>query len=220
VKILAVTDVHGAYAGVGKMIAAERPDVLIIGGDLTTNGTSGEVRAAVGGFSGQVANLFCVAGNMDSPTHDSVYVELDISLNATARVVGDVGMFGVSGAQLSPLRTPYEITEEELYSRSLRGRELLKGKELRTTIYVPHAPPVNTSLDRISSGRHVGSTAVRKFVEEFQPTLVLCGHIHEARGEDRIGGSRVVNCGPASLGYYVVVVTGDDLSVSLNRQMG
>ena len=49
-----------------------------------------------------------------------------------------------------------------------------------------------------------GSTAVRDFIDRVQPGLVLCGHIHEARGQARLGSSVVVNCGPARSGHYVL----------------
>src|SRR3989344_576947 len=47
------------------------------------------------------------------------------------------------------------------------------------TIYVFHTPSSNTALDIIDNGKHVGSLAVRKFIETHQPYLTLHGHIHE-----------------------------------------
>ena len=47
------------------------------------------------------------------------------------------------------------------------------------TIYVFHAPPYGTHLDTLYSGRHVGSRAIRAFVQQQQPHLVLSGHIHK-----------------------------------------
>ena len=47
------------------------------------------------------------------------------------------------------------------------------------TVYVIHCPPNDTNLDIILSGKHVGSMAVRNFIDENQPYLTLHGHIHE-----------------------------------------
>ena len=51
----------------------------------------------------------------------------------------------------------------------------------------------------------MGSTAVREFIEENQPDICLCGHIHEARAMDRIGRTLVVNPGPLVQGGYVLL---------------
>ncbi len=68
------------------------------------------------------------------------------------------------------------------------------------TIYVTHAPPYATKLDVLYSGRHIGSRAVRKFVEQHEPPLTLHGHIHESYRmteeiRDRIGGALCINPG-------------------------
>jgi len=41
----------------------------------------------------------------------------------------------------------------------------------------------------------VGSTAVRGFIEDRQPLIALHGHIHEGRGDVRIGQTLCVNPG-------------------------
>ena len=40
-----------------------------------------------------------------------------------------------------------------------------------------------------------GSHAVRQIIEEVQPLLALHGHIHESRGEVRIGRTLAINTG-------------------------
>lgn len=47
------------------------------------------------------------------------------------------------------------------------------------TVYVVHTPPDNTALDQVALGQHVGSIALRQFIEKHQPYLTLHGHIHE-----------------------------------------
>lgn len=53
------------------------------------------------------------------------------------------------------------------------------AQDYARTIYVFHTPPSETSLDVIYDRVHVGSVAVRKFIEKYQPPLTLHGHIHE-----------------------------------------
>lgn len=67
-------------------------------------------------------------------------------------------------------------------------------------LYVLHSPPHGTSCDVTRDGHHVGSRAIRAFIERLQPPLVLSGHIHESptvskAWHDRIGTSVVVNPG-------------------------
>ena len=68
------------------------------------------------------------------------------------------------------------------------------------TLHVLHSPPRDTECDVIGSRHHVGSRAIRRFIEQHQPPLVLCGHIHESprvtgHWRDTIGETPVVNPG-------------------------
>ena len=46
-----------------------------------------------------------------------------------------------------------------------------------------------------------------------QPHLLLCGHIHEARGESSIGSCRVVNVGELRRGFGALIEIGEEISV-------
>ena len=68
------------------------------------------------------------------------------------------------------------------------------------TVYVLHSPPRDTACDVISTRQHVGSRAIRAFIEAHQPRLVLSGHIHESPRvsggwRDTLGLTPVVNPG-------------------------
>ena len=70
-----------------------------------------------------------------------------------------------------------------------------------------HAPPYDTQLDvapkidwdtltvQGQDTAHVGSTAVREIIDQFQPLLSLHGHIHESRAAVRIGRTLAINPG-------------------------
>jgi len=49
-------------------------------------------------------------------------------------------------------------------------------------IIVSHGPPAMI-LDKTYEGKHVGCPHLAKFIFERSPKLVICGHIHEHRGE-------------------------------------
>ena len=202
-KILALTDIHGAYNKAEEIIKKESPDICIIGGDLTTVGSVKEVEMAVSNYQQLCPRLFCLAGNMDLAYHDDLFQRIGVSLNAQGIIIEHVGFFGVSSAPISPLHTPYEITEEEISRRIHDGYKLVKHAKRK--ILVSHAPPYGTKVDIAHSGIHVGSISVRDFIEDHQPDVVICGHIHEGRGQDSIQGCTIVNCGQASKGYYASI---------------
>lgn len=212
-KIVALADIHAAYETARAVLRLEKPGLLILAGDITNAGSSAEMQEALEMLRAECPNILAVAGNMDRPRQDEVLERLGISVNGRGVAVGEIGVFGVSGAPVSPLRTVYEITEEEIARRAESGYAGVRACSLK--IFVPHAPPYGTRLDIIHSGIHVGSAAVRDFVEEHEPDLVVCGHIHEARGIDSIGTSLIVNCGPLFRGSYAVITTEPELHVEL-----
>ena len=72
-----------------------------------------------------------------------------------------------------------------------RDLDSLVGEEpLDRAVFLFHTPPHDTPLDRaaldgktyehVALDLHVGSIAVRRFIEERQPLLTLHGHIHES----------------------------------------
>jgi Icc-related predicted phosphoesterase len=69
-------------------------------------------------------------------------------------------------------------------------KELSKGAEMSNSIFLFHSPPYNSVLDRAAlDGQmvdhvpldvHVGSIAIQRFIEEYQPMITMHGHIHES----------------------------------------
>ena len=214
-RIAYVVDVHGRFDAVPTALAAAPPvDLLIVGGDITTGGSADDAEGAVEAWRPLAPRLLAVAGNMDSPAIDERLVDLGVSLDGRGYVIGDVGVFGVSAAPLSPLDTPYELEDEELERRIEAAFADVSG--CRVLVFCPHAPPQGTACDRLRSGQHVGSDVVRAFVERAQPDVVLCGHIHESRGFAALGRSRVVNPGPVFAGHYAVVDVDGGVDVRLD----
>ncbi|HLE31822.1 MAG TPA: metallophosphoesterase [Bacteroidota bacterium] len=213
-KILAFTDIHGAVERVEGILKRELDcSAVILGGDVTTNGTIKEAQDAVRRLQRFGKPVFAVAGNMDQPETDAAFEEIGASINARGVMLDQVGIFGVSASPFTPLHTPYEISEEEIALRAHSGWKDIQSA--RTTIFVPHAPPANTMVDLLTNGNHVGSTAIRKFIEQHHPTVVVCGHIHEARGIDTLGASKIINCGPAGKGYYAVITLGKEVLLEM-----
>lgn len=213
-RILAFSDIHGAIERVLPIVEMERDvDVVVVAGDLTTRGSDREAEKALTALKAVGPTVVAVAGNMDPPRLEETFLRLGVSVNGTGTCVGDTGFFGVSASPVSPLQTPYEITEAEILRRAEQGWTQVSGA--RWKVFVPHAPPKETSLDMIRGGRHVGSSAVREFVERRSPDLLICGHIHESRGTGRLGQTLMVNCGQAGNGSHAVITIDKTVSIEL-----
>lgn len=75
-------------------------------------------------------------------------------------------------------------------------------KENPDSILIAHNPPYGYA-DRTYNGKHVGSKILLKAIKKYQPKLVLCGHIHEAKGKAKIEKIIIYNLG--SHGDYVII---------------
>jgi Icc-related predicted phosphoesterase len=101
-------------------------------------------------------------------------------------------------------RRTVDVEPMESRYRTIAGDlELLVGDhDVSGSIFLFHAPPYHTDLDRAALDDksvdyapldvHVGSIAVRRFIESRQPRLTLHGHVHESARltgswKDRIG---------------------------------
>lgn len=196
-KLLCVSDFHG---GSGRIEGLSAVDVLVILGDITHFGDRVRAMEILEGFK-SAKRLLAVPGNCDNLDVNEALVELDIDLHSRGRIVGDVGFFGLGGSNRTPFNTPQEYSEYELWDFLAKGYEQVKDSPIK--VMASHPPPFNTDLDK-TGGMHVGSKKVREFIETYEPDLVLCGHIHEARGQDTIGKTVIINPGPFHTGHALV----------------
>jgi len=111
----------------------------------------------------------------------------------------DVGSSAPSEGLLSAPADPGEVERETIR----QDLEALAGSDdLSRAVFLFHAPPYGSALDRADlDGRmvdqapldvHVGSIAVRRFIEQRRPYVTLHGHVHESarltgRWRERIG---------------------------------
>lgn len=213
-RIAYVVDVHDRFDSVPQALEQIGDvDVLLVGGDLTNAGTPADAERAIELWKPLAPRLLAVAGNMDSAGIDERLAELGVALDGRGELIDDVGIGGISAAPRSHMHTPYELDDDEIERRA--DKALAAIRRARVRIFCPHAPPYDTECDRLASGEHVGSPVLRRLIEREQPDVVLCGHIHEARGIDYIGETRIVNPGPVSSGHYALLEVGESLSLAL-----
>lgn len=216
-NILAFTDFHGnqnAYGKAKQLIVADEPDLVIVAGDVT-NYDVNRAKQFLSELGNAGRPVYFVPGNMDN-------IELG-AWSGSERVHGihghcdyleDITLIGLGGSPHGPFSTPFEYSENGATELLENAMKSYHGGKL---VLVSHCPPKGTKIDRVFSGAHVGSVAVRRFVEKTQPLLVVSGHIHEAQGTDAIGLSTLVNTGPAQRGDYAKITLQEEVMVEFAR---
>jgi uncharacterized protein len=150
-------------------------------------------------------------GNDDPPFVDDILSGCSQVINPEHRVVelpGGFSMISCGTSNPTPWDTPREAPEDALAAMIEAEAAALTGSE--RAIFNLHVPPKDTPIDQavlldhelrpvMQSGSPViggvGSSAVRAAIERHQPLLSLHGHVHESRGEARIGRTLAVNPG-------------------------
>lgn len=212
--ILAIADIHGNRAQLRAILAQAAPaDLIVLAGDLTHLGNPDEAQEIVSMCRAHAPDVLTVTGNCDDALIEK-YMALDgHSLTGAGRIVHGVGFFGVSAAQPF-IGNTWEVPESQLAAWAAAGHAMVAGAARKALI--SHPPP-HGFVDMTFRKTHAGSTAVRDALDRYRPDLVVCGHIHEARGMAAHNGATIINCGPAWMGYYAEVEWGNELTAQLKQ---
>ena len=213
-RIIAFGDVHMELGNAGNIPGIEAADCIIVTGDITNYGSREDAKKVLDQLLAINSNVLGLHGNLDQPEVGTYLEELGLSLHGRGRLLNGIGLVGLGGSNFTPFNTPSEFSEADLAGLLAKGYDQIAGTE--HVILVSHTPPVQTRTDRIRSGAHVGSTAVRQLIEQKQPALCLTGHIHESKAVDRIGRTVILNPGMIKNGSYIeVIFANNELAASL-----
>lgn len=186
-RLVLLSDTHQRH----DQVAIPDGDVLVHAGDFSRTGTVREVTT----FNVWLGTLphrhkVVIAGNHDFLFEREPQVARSLLTNAT--------YLEDSGATIDGLRfwgSPWQPRFFDWAFNLDRGAPLKAKWDLiptGTDVLIVHGPPHGV-LDRTLRGEAVGCDALRATIERLQPRLFVCGHIHEAYGEQRLGGTRCVN---------------------------
>lgn len=207
VKILALADIHGDLEKLYKLIdnLEEKPDLVVVAGDLTPFGNSDLVPKIRSALKKATPYAFMIPGNEDPEDVRRLMAKENLDMHGKYRKIKDTTLVGFEGARW----VESEGHDFPVYDPIHKVMKKIKGKK----ILVSHVPPFDTKTDKLFTGHHVGSPFLRSLIEEYQPDLVVCGHIHESRGVDKIGRTKVLNTGALADGYAAWVDT-DKMDIS------
>lgn len=206
-QILAVTDIHSRIRKLDEMVNRfPKADLVLLTGDLTDFRGKEEAVDVARAFAAFYPKVFAISGNCDTRQTDAALIMAGFGMHGRVAVFKKVAFLGLGGSLITPFATPNEYTEAELEGIL---KAAAKGiPEDLPLVLVSHQPPRGTRCDRIASGAHVGSCAVRQFIETWQPAVCFCGHIHESAAMDQIGDTQIVNPGPFAGGRIGVAEIG------------
>jgi len=157
-------------------------------------------------LKGSTYKVYMAAGNDDHLDVDKVIEDSEVIVNCNNKnvMVGDHEMITFSWTNPTPWNTPREKPDSEL--EPMLEDLISTVKEKSNSIFNFHAPPFGFALDLApeltadliqAADRkiHVGSRAVAKMIEKYQPLIGLHGHIHESRGAQKIRRTLIINPG-------------------------
>lgn len=160
-------------------------------------------------FADGNVRCFVCPGNDDDFSIDEVIASSKCVIDAEGKIVDLFDGFKMASTGWSnptPWKTHREENEDALYERI--SKMLPDDIDGAAWLFSFHAPPLATGLDDapeldaklnvLNAGQSVvpvGSSAVRRIIEERKPLVSLHGHIHEAKGVARINKTLCINPG-------------------------
>ena len=208
-KLLVISDLHAHNDVLDKMddiFAAE--DAVLFAGDFAECFKPETGDEALEKLCSKHDTIFAVLGNCDNEVFLGDLEEKDISVEKALVFHEGLAFAGSGGGTKFTGKTEFERTEEEcLGDFDILVNSVEQGGDnslWQNTILISHNPPKGKTVDAVNAALHAGSQMFTDFILEHKPLAVICGHIHEGVGSEKIGDTVVIN--PGSLGekgtYY------------------
>ncbi len=236
-----VSDLHGLrgrYEALVARAAAERPEAVLLGGDLLPSGSLARALGQDGGdflaewlmpafvrlkadMGAAYPRVLVILGNDDprceeAGMHAGEQAGLWEYIHGRRVTIGGYDVYGYACVPPTPFMLKdwerYDVSQyvdpgcispeegqrtvpvapEEIRYATIADElaRLVGTNDLTRAVLLCHAPPYDTHLDRAAlDGRmvdhapmdvHVGSVALRRFIEARGPRVTLHGHIHES----------------------------------------
>ncbi|MBI5871696.1 metallophosphoesterase family protein [archaeon] len=192
-NILAFVDLHGsrrAFEHLAKR--AEESDLLLCAGDISL-------------WERGLEKIFSFFENLNKPlliipgNHENAESMLAAAgkfkfiafLHKASYEFHDMVFFGYGGGG-------FASQDKNLESISKKFISTIKPGQKKITF--SHAPPYGTALDFLQGVGHRGCISTRKLIEDVNPLVHICGHLHENWGkQDKIGNTVIINPGPQGI---------------------
>lgn len=219
-KIFAYSDIHDNWK-FAKSIPKDGVDLILLAGDITNHGWTIIAEEKLKKIASETkARVAFVTGNHDFKVEKPWPVKFRNPPQQVSEPFYD--RYEYSGLPIYNIEELVFLTKEELKIAGMNltvaynapslvnvwvnmtiheGEEELYYKKFpKVDIVVSHSPPCGI-LDKTYSGHSIGSEQLLKYVKEKQPSLVICGHVHENSGCEWVEKTLVVNA--AQKGFLI-----------------
>lgn len=192
-KIFATSDIHGNRRIMDKLRPiAEGVDLVLVCGDIGRKVRGKSIRQRAEEQRQDADYLTAVLQSVGTELrfilgNGDWFEYTGGSYLRTAEVIGGLRFVPFEYVRCTPFGTNREANENML------AYQLSRLAADGSTVIVAHTPPLGAG-DTVLDGSRCGSPSVRAWIEEVQPRLWLCGHIHEDHTAVRIGHTLVLNC--------------------------
>ena len=202
-KLLVISDLHAHNDVLDKMDDIfKQADAVLFAGDFAECFKPETGDEALEKLCSKHDTIFAVLGNCDNEVFLNDLEEKDISVEKALVFHEGLAFTGSGGGTKFTGKTEFERTEEECLSDfDIVVNSVEQGGDnslWQNLIIISHNPPKGKTVDAVNAALHAGSQQFTDFILEHKPLAVICGHIHEGRGVEKIGETTVIN--PGSLG--------------------
>lgn len=190
-RILAFSDLHRDLEQGAKLVEmSAEADVVIGAGDFAS--VHEGLEETIGALAAIETPTVLVPGNnetVDALREAAAGWSAAAVLHGEGTTIDGVDFFGLgAGIPVTPWDWSFDLDDEaatEMLAPCPQG-----------AVLVLHSPP-RDHCDSAGGDSHFGSPALLRAIEAKQPSLAVCGHIHESWGcQSQIGPTPVRNLGP------------------------
>jgi Icc-related predicted phosphoesterase len=199
-RFVAISDTHGQH----HQLSLPAGDVLLHAGDMSSRGKEAEVKDFLNWMASQPhPHKILIAGNHDFFFEKSTPEKINQIIPPGIIYLNDSGIT-VTGIRIwgSPI-TPWFYNWA--FNRH-RGEVIARHWALipaDTHLLVTHGPAAGI-LDRTTNGQHAGCNNLLSTIQQHQPLVHVCGHIHEAYGRQQQSPTLFINASVLNQHYQLV----------------
>jgi len=192
--IVLVSDLHGDFTSLERMIALEMPDFIIGAGDLTEYW-----------YDEFMIPIYTIFGNhenwlMINHVRDQQRLQTQLKRIKNLNVLETGQLYEVNGYTIAGLNGNFAKYPREPWHIVMEDVETCK-KLQHVDFFISHEPP--RGVADVLHKNHVGNDQVREILDRIKPRFMICGHIHRPQKE-RYEDTTVITLGKGSHGHYAI----------------